>query len=168
MSFKWPAAWIAEHFKRFEEEATGRYLTSSDILDNIGTVFLAAKEDYDGGYLVSVRSLVQAELFDSELEQACELLDKGYPTASAVIAGTVLETTLRELCARNGVAAAALDRMNTDLAKKGVYSLNWCKRITALAGIRNSAAHGKQDEFTQGDIKSMITEIERFLAEHLQ
>jgi hypothetical protein len=54
--------------------------------------------------------------------------------AAAVIAGTVLETALRQLC---------LDRMNADLAKAGVYNSLMQKRITALAAIRNRAAHGK-------------------------
>jgi hypothetical protein len=27
------------------------------------------------------------------------------------------------------------------------------KRITAMAGIRNSAAHGQPDKFTEGDVR---------------
>lgn len=143
-------------------------LSTCDLLERMGTVFLAAKEDFEGGYLSSVRSLVQAEVFDSELDQASELLSSGYKTASAVIAGTVIETTLRELCDRNGATPGALGQMNADLAKKGIYNANMAKRITAMAGIRNSAAHGKPDEFTNGDVKSMIDEIGRFLSQHLQ
>jgi hypothetical protein len=41
------------------------------------------------------------------------------------------------------------------------------KRITALAGIRNSAAHGKPDAFTEDEVKAMIADIERFLSEYL-
>ncbi|HFF4507887.1 TPA: DUF4145 domain-containing protein, partial [Acinetobacter baumannii] len=37
------------------------------------------------------------------------------------------------------------------------------KRITALADIRNNAAHGKYDEFTIEDVERMISDIERFL-----
>jgi hypothetical protein len=57
--------------------------------------------------------------------------------------------------------------MNADLAKQGLYNANMAKRITALAGIRNSAAHGKPDEFTDADVKAMIEDIQRFLAQHL-
>jgi hypothetical protein len=66
--------------------------------------------------------------------------------AAAVIAGTVLETALRQLC---------LDRMNADLAKAGVYNSLMQKRITALAAIRNRAAHGKPNEFTRDDVSAM-------------
>ena len=111
----------SQHFKHFEEAAEGStYSTTWDDIQNMGTVFLAAKEDFEGGYLTSVRSLVQAEVFDSELDQASELLTSGYKSASAVIAGTVIETALRELCDRNKVALGKLDRMNADLAKQGV------------------------------------------------
>jgi hypothetical protein len=39
-----------------------------------------------------------------------EFLSRGYKTASAVIAGTVLETALRELCDRNTVPLGKLDK----------------------------------------------------------
>jgi hypothetical protein len=130
-------------------------------------VFLALHEDFQGGYLHSLRNLVQAEVFDSELEQANELLNKGYKTAAAVIAGTVLETTLRELCCQQQIASSKLDKMNADLAKRNVYNANQAKRITAMAGVRNNAAHGKPNEFSDGDVKTMIDDVERFLAMHL-
>ena len=131
-------------------------------------VFLAAKEDFEGGYLVSFRNLVQAEVFTNELKQAEELLKSGYATAAAVIAGVVLETTLRDLCSTHDLEPGGLNRMNEDLTKAGAYNSLQQKRITALAAIRNSAAHGKADEFTAADVRSMIDDVERFLAMTLQ
>jgi hypothetical protein len=137
-------------------------------LQRIKAVFLAAKEDYEGGYLNTVRNLVQAEVFTSELEQAEELLKSGYATAAAVIAGVVLETTLRDLCTTHELEHASLNKMNDDLAKAGAYNASQKKRITALAAIRNSAAHGKPEDFTAADVKGMIDDVERFLATTLQ
>ena len=57
--------------------------------------------------------------------------------------------------------------MNADLAKKGIYNKLQQKRITTLADIRNSAAHGKEDEFTHDDVNNMIREVEQFLANYL-
>ena len=57
--------------------------------------------------------------------------------------------------------------MNADLAKAGKYNKLMQKRITALADIRNSAAHGKVDEFTKQNVVNMIDEVEQFLANHL-
>lgn len=57
--------------------------------------------------------------------------------------------------------------MNADLAKAGVYNKLQQKRITALADIRNSAAHGKPDEFSENDVTTMIRDIEQFLIAQL-
>ena len=158
----------SEHYKEFVDyENPGSYETYLGALESLKSIFNAAKEDFEGGYLQSTRSLVQAELFDSELEQATELHKAGYLSAAAVIAGVVLETTLRELCACSGIALGSLNKMNADLAKNGNYNKLIQKRITALADIRNSAAHGKPNEFTTDDVCEMIRDVERFVAEHL-
>ena len=136
--------------------------------ERMRAVFLAAKEDFEGGYLNSLRNLVQAEVFTSELEQAGELFTAGYVPAAAVIAGVVLETNLRNLCMEHGISPTNLNRMNDELVKAGAYNSIQHKRITAIAGIRNSAAHGKPNEFTPGDVKGMIDDVERFLATTLQ
>ena len=106
---------------------------------------------------------MQAEVFDNELEQAKELLYSGYKLASAVICGVVLETALRDLCDSNLIAHGKLDTMNGQLAKAGVYNKLQQKRITAIADIRNSAAHGKPEEFNNDDVKNMIRDVESFL-----
>lgn len=140
----------SQHFQEFEKiEEYPMYSGNYDKFRRFQAVFLAAKEDFEGGYLSSIKTLVQAEVFDSELEQAKELLGNGYFSAAAVIAGVVLETTLRELCDRENILHCKLDKMNADLAKAGKYNKLMQKRITALADIRNSAAHGNFNQFTQ-------------------
>ncbi|WHS59051.1 DUF4145 domain-containing protein [Pseudomonas sp. G2-4] len=151
-----------------EAEKPRAYSNNFETLQRVKAVFLAAKEDYEGGYLNSVRNLVQAEVFSSELEQAEELLKSGYATAAAVIAGVVLETTLRDLCSTHELEHGSLNKMNDDLAKTGAYNASQKKRITALAAIRNSAAHGKPEEFTAADVRGMIDDVERFLTTTLQ
>jgi hypothetical protein len=159
----------SQYFKQFEmaEDYGIVGTTNFEILKRLKAVFIAAKEDFEGGYLISIKTLVQAEVFDSELEQANELFSSGYSTAAAVIAGVVLETALRELCDRNGIPHGKLDKMNADLVKAGVYNKLNQKRITALTNIRNSAAHGNPDEFTDQDVSNMIRDVNQFLANHL-
>jgi len=159
----------SEHYRAFVvadeplsfEDNVARFLRTR-------SVFLAAKEDFEGGYLSSVRILVQAEVFSTELDQARELLSSGYAAAAAVITGVVLETNLRELCTRQGIAVGKLERMNADLVKAGAYNVLVQKRITALAAIRNSAAHGNTAEFTPSDVVGMLADVERLLEEWLR
>lgn len=162
------------HHKRFLDTEKGSGFTSSyEIMRRLRAVFLAAKEDYEGGYLRTTRSLVHAEVFDDELEQATELLSAGYKVAAAVIAGAVLETTLRTLCGDNRVPLrtpdgkpVALDKTNADLAKAGLYDKLIQKRVTMLADIRNKAAHGETAGFNDDDVKGMIADVERFVSDH--
>lgn len=158
----------SEHIKSFvKAEEPQSYDDSFAKLKRVMPIFLAAKDDFQGGYLTSVKNLVQAELFDSELEQAEELLSSGYKGPAAVVAGVVLETALRDLCAQSAISNGKLDKMNADLAKAGIYNKLQQKKITALADIRNSAAHGDWAAFTEIEVKEMIRDVENFLANYL-
>ena len=158
----------SEHYTRFVEcEQPSMYRTNHDELIDQKAVFYAAKDDYEGGYLNSIRNLIQAEVFDSELDQARGLLSAGYRVAAAVIAGVVLETAVRQLCTDRGIPLGKLDKMNADLAKGGAYNLLVQKRITALADVRNNAAHGHPEQFRDADIVDMIAYIENFVSEQL-
>lgn len=155
------------HYQAFlREKENGLYYPTR--LENSLPVVLAAYDDLKSGFLVSFKRIVQAEVFDSELEQAKSLLDSGYKNAAAVIAGTVLETVIKELCLNNGIALdrKKLTHLNDDLAKASVYNKLQQKQITALADIRNNAAHGDYDQFTKEDVERMIDDIERFLLNH--
>lgn len=130
------------------------------------SILKAAKADYENGNLFNTRILVQAEVFDDFLEQAEHLLKNGYYAPAAVIVGSILEDGLRTLCRRNTVAVAVnatIDPMNSGLAKAGVYNTLMQKKITALADIRNKAAHGKWNEFNDKDVDQMITQVRNFL-----
>jgi hypothetical protein len=154
----------SEHYKAFvEAENHSTWQGNLPNFQRTKAVFGAAKEDFEGGYLTSVRNLIQAEVFDTELEQAKELLQSGYLPAAAVVAGVVLEANLRQLCASRQLTPGKLDRMNADLAKIGEYNSLVQKRITALAAVRNSAAHGDYTAFTREDVSSMIDEVERLV-----
>ncbi len=158
----------SQHYKEFLEVSEQKqFVVAWDIFKRQKAVFNAAKDDFQNGYLTSIRSLVQADIFDTELDQASELLKNGYKIAAAVIAGVVLETSLRDLCNQNNLPVGKLDKMNSDLAKLGLYNKLQQKRITTIADIRNSAAHGKPEEFTNSDVKAMIADIEGFLGSHL-
>ena len=59
-----------------------------------------------------------------------------------------------------------LGTMNAGLAKQGVYNKLTQKRITALADIRNKAAHGEWDECTKADVEDMLRGVRQFMETH--
>jgi hypothetical protein len=155
----------SEHYKQFraiEDEA--HFKNTHYFMRRLKTVFMAAKEDFEGGHTRSMRSFAHAELFDDELEQATELRASGFAAPAAVVAGVVLETTLRKLCSDNAIPVGRLDKMNADLAKAGVYDILVQKEVTWLAGIRNDAAHGKP--VNDADVGDMIVRVRRFVTDH--
>ncbi|WP_151814710.1 HEPN domain-containing protein, partial [Acinetobacter junii] len=138
------------------------------VLIRLFPILVATYDDFKNGFLVSFKQIIQAEVFDSELEQSRSLLENGYKNAAAVIAGVVLETAIKEVCLNNNIEIERkkLTQLNDDLAKAGVYNKLQQKQITALADIRNSAAHGNYEQFTKEDVERMIDDIERFLLNH--
>lgn len=158
----------SEHYRAIKEAEKPHHFDSNyKLFRRIRPIFLAAKSDFQGGYLTSIKRLVQAELFDSELDQARELLRSGYKGPAAVVAGIVLETAIRDLCNQHEIANAKLDKMNSELAKAGVYTKLQQKKITALADIRNSAAHGDWQSFSDSEVSDMMRDVENFLTTHL-
>ncbi len=132
-------------------------------------ILIAAKDDYQNGYLFVTHILIEAEVFDDFLGQAEELFKKGYYQPSAVIAGCVLEDGLRKLGQRkipSFPTDKTIDPMNVELAKAGIYNALWQKKITALADLRNKAAHGKRTEFTEKDVEDMIRDVRRFMKDY--
>jgi len=158
----------SEHYQLFES-CCKKGITYSPLHKGIG-ILNAAKEDYECGYIQDVRNLVAAELFSDFLEQASELLDAGYHGPAAVLAGAVLEDNLRKLCEESTIDLPnkpKLDFMNAQLAKSNIYNKLTQKRITAIADIRNSAAHGKWTEFQPADVADMLKWIGNFTEIHL-
>jgi hypothetical protein len=156
------------HFQDFAEREKGTYgATNYLILLKLKAVFEAAQDDFNGGYCNSLRTLIQSEVFDSELDQARELLAKSHLSAAAVISGVVLETTLRQLCDNHQIAHSKLGKMNDDLTKVGQYNVLRQKQVTSWAQIRNDAAHGHTERFTRDDVADMIEKVEAFVAEQL-
>jgi hypothetical protein len=132
-------------------------------------VLLSVKDDFQSGGIFNLRRLVEAEVFDEFLEQAEYLLEAGYFQPAAVIGGGVLEDGLRKLCIANNVSVSdkpKLDWMNSELSKMSVYSKLVQKKITAIADLRNSAAHGKWNEFEKSDVEAMLRDVRDIMAKY--
>jgi HEPN domain len=155
------------HYKRLDSHFNN-YPKWSNVSQAFG-VLLAAKEDYEKEALFEIKHLIEAELFSDFLEQAEYLLANGYYAPAAVIAGSVLEDGLRKACLREEIPLPTnpkLDQMNAELAKRGMYNKLTQKRLTALADIRNSAAHGRWADFQEADARDMIRDVRNFMEKY--
>jgi hypothetical protein len=60
-----------------------------------------------------------------------------------------------------------LEQMINELKSAGTYNEVQASHLRAWARIRNSAAHGKFDEFNRGQVERMLPGVKSFLADHL-
>jgi hypothetical protein len=133
-------------------------------------ILLALRSDLEAGYTQTFTELVHAEVFSDFLVEADTLQRAGHKDAAAVIAGSVLEEHLRKLASKAGVpvgkpdgSAKKAETLNSELTTAGTYNQIQQKAVTALLGIRNSAAHGKYDEYGHEQVGAMIRDVREFV-----
>ena len=151
------------------------------VFQSLVGIFKAAYEDFNNGMLSDLQAELEGQISVDFLQQAEALLDERSKVdysyiPAAVLAGAVIEKSLRTLCSKqdpiidvnteNGKAKKA-QRLLDDLKKASVFTPVEAKQIESWLAIRNSAAHGKNDEFTRNDVASMIRGITDFLAKHM-
>ena len=133
----------------------------------------ALRADLEAGYLHTLPELIHAELFGDFLEMADHLLEEGYRDAAAVLAGGTLESHIRQLCYAHGVSVESstatgprpkkAEQLNSDLAHQGAISKIDSKNVTAWLGLRNSAAHAKYADYSQEQVRILVTAVRDFI-----
>jgi hypothetical protein len=160
----------SEYYQGFSNAIGGCYW--ADEVERCVGILESLRTDWDAGLLVSRDMLVTADAFESFLEQADHLLEQGYKDPAAMIAGAVLESTLRKICDTRGIPYGPKDTMeplNVALAKQTppLYNKLVQKQITAWADLRNSAAHSRYAEYTKEQVADMLKWVREFAARHL-
>jgi len=146
---------------------TGEYKARS--ISILVGVLQALREDYNLGYLRTLKELIHADVFSDFLEMANHLMSEGYKDPAAVLAGGVLEEHLRQLCNKSGIAITdgkdfkKADLLNSELAKVTAYSKLDQKNIVAWLDLRNKAAHGRYSDYTLEQVELLIGSIRDFI-----
>ena len=115
--------------------------------------------------LFNIKQIVQADLFDSELDEANELHKNGYLRAAGAIAGVILEKHLLEVCYNHSIKLYKKDPSISDyndvLKNNNVYDIPTWRNIQRLADIRNLCNHKKQREPSEEEINDLINGVEK-------
>ena len=155
------------YYKNFIEGVKDNYPSSTK--HGIG-ILKALKEDLELGYLTKIKDLVSAEIFTDFIEMADHLLKNEYKDSSASLIGAVLENGLRQIASKNNIEIKSDDdiaALNTKIADQEIYTRLIQKQIQAWKAIRDSADHGKFNDYKIDDVKDMLKGVQRFLTEHL-
>ena len=131
------------------------------------------KEELEEGFLEAIQNLITAEVFTDFLDTANYLLSNGYKDPAAVLAGTVLENGLKKIAKKNNISIQGrhgkedgIGVLNNKLSQQQIYNELKKRSIHAWKEIRDSAAHGKFNEYTKNDVKTMVDGISGFLSEY--
>lgn len=115
--------------------------------------------------LLDIRQLVQADLFDSELDAARELLKNGFGRGAGAISGVILERHLAQVVANHRITTRkkhpAISDLNDLLKGGGVLDVpNW-RFIQRLGDIRNLCDHNKERDPTDEEVAELIDGVEK-------
>jgi hypothetical protein len=115
--------------------------------------------------LFDVKQLLQADLFDSELEAARELLKKGFLRAAGAVAGVVLESHLSQVCSSHKIInkkkAPTISDLNGILKGESVYDVPQWRFVSRLGDLRNLCDHKRDREPTPNEIAELIDGTEK-------
>jgi hypothetical protein len=159
------------YYTDFNDRCKGAFPV--DVERGLG-ILRGIRAELDGGWLVTAKGLVTAEIFGDFLEMALYLLSENYKDPAAVVAGSVLEEHLRQLCIKHGIDITQKDRtgnlqpkkadaLNADLSNATVYNKLDQKNVTAWLDLRNKAAHGRYGDYTKDQVELMVAGIRDFL-----
>jgi hypothetical protein len=115
--------------------------------------------------LFEIRQLVQADLFDSEIDAARELLKNKFIRAAGAVAGVVLEKHLRQICDDHKVKINKKDPgisyLNDLLKVNSVIDVPQWRFVSLLGDLRNLCDHNKLKDPTAVQVEDLIDGTER-------
>lgn len=117
--------------------------------------------------LFDIKQLVQADMFDSEIDTAKELNKKGFHRAAGAICGVVIEKHLHGVCEARGIAISkknpAINDYNELLKSNNVIDIPTWRLIQMLGDLRNLCDHNKTEEPTKENINDLIDGTDKII-----
>lgn len=115
--------------------------------------------------LFDIKQLVQADLFDSELDAARELNKKGFTRGAGAVAGVVLESHLSQACDNHKIKVTkkipTINDFNQLLKDNEVIEMPTWRFIQHLADLRNLCDHKKKRDPKTEDIDELIEGVRK-------
>lgn len=135
-----------------------------NLLDSQIAIVEAIKRRFESS-LFDIKQMVQADLFDSELGAASELLKSKYIRAAGALAGVVLEGHLKQVCDNHSVPkkSGTIAVLNDALKAADVIQLPQHRHIQYLGDIRNKCGHKNADDPTQDEVADLIAGVDKVI-----
>ena len=129
-------------------------------------ILKAAKSRFESS-LFEIRQIVQADLFDTEIDSSRELLKKKFYRPAGIIAGVVLEKHLLQVCSDHKITISkknpTISDLNDLLKGNSVVEVPQWRMISMLADIRNICGHSKDKDPTPEQVEDLISGTDKIL-----
>lgn len=128
-------------------------------------VFLAAKDDFDGGYVFNVDLRVSGEVFGDFVALAKQALSEGNKDVAAVLACAALEDALKRyaISSRLSVDGKTMQEVVNALKASGLVAGAQKSILDTMPKVRNAALHADWSKLSEPDVASVIGFVEQFL-----
>lgn len=117
--------------------------------------------------LFEIRQIVQADLFDSEIDGARELIKRGFIRAAGAICGVVIEKHLAQVADDHQVPIKkknpTISDLNDALKEANIYDVPQWRQIQRLGDLRNICSHNKDREPTKEESEELVNSTEKLL-----
>lgn len=117
--------------------------------------------------LFDIKQLMQADLFDSEIDAAKELNKNKFSRGAGAIAGVVLEKHLAQVLSNHNLTAKkkspTISDFNDLLKSSGVYDTPTWRKIQHLGDIRNLCDHSKTREPQVNEVEELINGVDTII-----
>lgn len=135
-------------------------------MQNQNTILAAAEKRFDSK-LFDIQEVLQADIYDSELNAAKDLVKKGFVRGAGAIAGVVLEKHLGHVCELHGLTSRKKNPSISDfyqILKENeiIDTVKW-RFIQHLGDIRNLCDHSKEREPTKEEALELIEGVEKVI-----
>ena len=115
--------------------------------------------------LFDIRQVVQADLFDSEIEAASTLVKHGFLRAGGAVAGVIMEKHLAQVCENHGVKLRkknpTIADYNDALKKREVVDTPQWRSNQYLGDLRNLCDHHKDCEPTKEQLNDLLNGVKK-------
>lgn len=116
--------------------------------------------------LFDIKQLLQADVFDSELEVAKELNKKGFSRAAGAMCGVVLEGHFAQVFEKREIKTKkhpTINEYNELLKAEHIINIEVFRFIQYLGDLRNKCDHKKEEEPTKNEISELVQGVEKII-----
>lgn len=117
--------------------------------------------------LFDITQLIQADIFDSELESSKELNKRGFIRGAGAIVGVVLESHLLQVCKNHNIIITksnpTISDLNDLLKKNNIIETSVWRHLQLLGDLRNKCDHKKDTEPTKENVDDLIDGTDKII-----